>query len=232
MELGVVALAVALTGCDWGMAPPPASALQSSPVVDVIPSLDDQSIASLGESIRELTSNPTMRVRALYDWVALHIAYDVAAMRVPSAEDTDPRRVFARRKGVCEGYARLLVELGHAADIDVRMVSGDTPRGPLAWNEVSLNGVLKPIDVTWDAGYVDAAGHFHRQYSAEYFLTDRSTFDRDHTATIRAAPAYEHDPGTMQGDVAPDRAAFQRACDAGIKGACYEVEWLNRMPSR
>jgi transglutaminase-like putative cysteine protease len=216
-----VTLAVAVTACDWGIAPPQSAAAERTPLFDAM-SVNENSIASLGAFVRDHTANPIERLRALHDWVATHITYDSASR---TAEDVDPERVFARRKGVCEGYARLLVALGRAADLDVRLVEGDTPYGSHAWNEVSFGGSLMPIDVTWDAGYMDG-GAFHRRYSTKYFLADRTEFARDHTVRARPSTPSVANPCPDGTCGASDPCAFRRACEAGVIGACYEVDWL------
>jgi hypothetical protein len=38
-----------------------------------------------------------------------------------------------------------------------------------AWNSVDVAGHHIVIDATWDAGYVDSGGVFHKQFSSEYF---------------------------------------------------------------
>jgi len=200
--------------------------------------MDEENIESLGAAIRARTSDQVERVRALHDWVARNIAYDVTGKDDPAARDVDPAEVFARREGVCAGYSRLLAVLGRAADADIRLVDGTTPAGPHEWNEVMVDGVLEPIDVTWDAGYLDASGHFRRQYSTKYFLTDHAVFRRDHIAESyppvpdmrERSPAYAASLCTAAGSCSTTQdapSAFRSACEAGVAGACYEVEWIS-----
>jgi hypothetical protein len=224
------ALVAALLACDRGTAPPArapdrgGSADETRAPDEATLVLEVDSIERLGASVRAQVSTPRERLRVLHDWIVTHIAYDTEATDPPSPEDVDPELVFSRRKGVCAGYARLFVELGRAAGLDVRYRSGDSH----AWNEVTLDGVVLAIDTTWDAGYVDEARRFHASYSTKYFLSRRgAAFDHSHVMLARPSPPAE-DPCAAPGscDRTPDVSAFRSACDAGVVAACYEVDWL------
>jgi hypothetical protein len=76
-----MALTIALGSCDCDMvsqrpASSPSSAVSS--IATTAAPMDQESIASLGAYVRANASDPIDRVKALHDWVALHIAYDVA----------------------------------------------------------------------------------------------------------------------------------------------------------
>ena len=157
--------------------PPPVFDAMVDPLVAVMP-LSNASIESIAKYVVAAEPSELRRIKVLHDFVADRIAYDVAGARgeVP-AEDADPETVLKNRKGVCEGYARLLEELGNAAGIPIRTVHGQTSRGMHAWNAVWLYGRWYQIDVTWDAGFVDHE-RFVKRYSTEYlFFTHRE----DHT---------------------------------------------------
>ena len=69
----------------------------------------------------------------------------------------DAASVFASRRGVCEGYARLLVELGRLTGNRIEYVTGEVreENGELApvghaWNAVEIRGAWYLIDATWD----------------------------------------------------------------------------------
>jgi transglutaminase/protease-like cytokinesis protein 3 len=125
---------------------------------------------------------------ALHDVVVARVSYDdvaLAAIRdgrwtdVPSMEAED---VFARGRGVCEGYARLMTALGTAAGVEIAYVTGFARSGVRdgaslegnehAWNAAKLDGHWYPIDATWDDG--------KDRYSTTYLLTPPSVFIRDH----------------------------------------------------
>jgi transglutaminase/protease-like cytokinesis protein 3 len=157
--------------------PPPVFDATVDPLVAVMPLLN-VSIESIAKYVVAVEPNELRRIKVLHDFVAERIAYDVPGSygEVP-AYDADPDLVLKNRKGVCEGYARLLEELGAAAGLDIRTVHGKTPRGTHAWNAVFLYGRWYQIDVTWDAGFVDHE-RFVKRYSTQYlFFTHRE----DHT---------------------------------------------------
>jgi hypothetical protein len=215
-----------------------------------MPASAETSIESVGAYLRENVPAPPERLKAVHDWVADRIAYDGPAATGPTPpEDAEPAGVFAGRKAVCEGYARLLAALGRAADLDVEYVLGVARLGDgtlalHAWNEARVDGRIVPIDVTWDAGTVDDARVFHKVYSARYLFAAPSAFEGDHAslAEIAASLRAGCDARTAQlclqiaqiydaGRVAPrdpELAAglYRAACDAGRPEGCYDLGWM------
>jgi transglutaminase/protease-like cytokinesis protein 3 len=182
-----------------------------------MPASAETSIDSVGEYIRAHERDPVLRVKALHDWVAAHIGYDVAAKdAVVHPEDffsLDPASacgatpwpdkaifaecVFARRRGICTGYANLLVALGKVTGDPIVYEEGggfvtDGQETGHAWNSVDIAGHHIVIDATWDAGYVDSGGAFHKRFSSEYFrLSGERLVARDDDAPplVSLAPA-------------------------------------------
>jgi transglutaminase/protease-like cytokinesis protein 3 len=165
-----------------------------SPVVGQMPASAETSIEAVGTYIRTREPDPLRRVKALHDWVAAHIGYDVAAkdavvhpgdfFSVDTAsgcsETPWPDKavlaecVFARRRGICSGYANLLVALGKVTGDPIVYEHGggfvtDGVETGHAWNSVDIAGHHVVIDATWDAGYIDIDGSFHKRFSSEYF---------------------------------------------------------------
>jgi hypothetical protein len=138
--------------------PPP----ELSALVATMPAEAQTSIRAVGTYIRAHEADPIRRVKALHDWVAEHIAYDTAESKPDGSWEAS--YVFEHRRGVCAGYARLLVALGEVTGDPIEYVAGDGH----AWNVVEIAGFRIVIDATADAGYVDG-GVFHRQYSSRYF---------------------------------------------------------------
>ncbi len=117
---------------------------------------DETSPEAVARYLSSRITDPFRRVKALHDWVVTRLKYDhdsVTGVRKPQ----DARTVFASRLGVCEGYARLLVELGRLTGDRIVYVTGDVRNddGELvpvghAWNAVSINGAWYLLDATWD----------------------------------------------------------------------------------
>jgi len=158
------------------------------PIVSSIPAEDETSIESVGKYIAAHEPDPMLRVKALHDYVADRIAYDGPAFRsgnIPQ-EDGDAKQTFARKLGVCAGYAQLLAALGKASGDDIAYVVGnvrtlETPIDgmPHAWNAAKIEGVWYLMDPTFDAGSLDGVT-FHKQYTSDYLFTPPDVFGVSH----------------------------------------------------
>ncbi|MCA9518609.1 MAG: hypothetical protein KC635_26920 [Myxococcales bacterium] len=157
------------------------------PVVRDMPEEARASVASVGKYIAERVTDPFERVKALHDFVATWLAYDVPATReganMPSQEAAD---VFVARKAVCAGYARLMVALGKVTGDEIVYVvghsraSGDDLDGVgHAWNAVEIGGAWYLMDATWDAGFVNGSA-FTRRFATDYLMTPPAIFGIDH----------------------------------------------------
>jgi transglutaminase-like putative cysteine protease len=130
---------------------------QISPIVSGMNHQDETSVAAVAQYIRSRESDPFRRVKALHDWVVTRLEYDHASIVPGQRKPQDANSVFQSRIGVCEGYARLLVELGRQTGDDIVYLSGDVreefgdaaPVGH-AWNAAKIDGRWYLIDATWD----------------------------------------------------------------------------------
>ncbi len=127
----------------------------------------------------------------MHDYVATHVAYDVASYLNTSARTPqDANAVFARKTGVCEGYARLYETIAKDAGLESEVVAGQAKgadnevdgRGH-AWNAVKANGQWYLLDTTWDAGFVSGDA-FTKQYTSEYLFAPPAVFGVDHFPTV------------------------------------------------
>ncbi|HEY1086827.1 MAG TPA: transglutaminase domain-containing protein, partial [Archangium sp.] len=126
------------------------------PVVAGMSASDETSPESVARYIASRVTDPFQRVKALHDWVVTRLRYDSAALK-GKRPPQDARSVFDARTGVCEGYARLLVELGKHSGDRIVYVTGevreeDGSLAPIghAWNAVEVQGAWYLIDATWD----------------------------------------------------------------------------------
>lgn len=158
------------------------------PVVANMPREAEVSIASVGKYIAERETDPVLRVKALHDWVADRIAYDVPAYLANDVpyHDGDPDHVFRSRVGVCAGYAHLLAELGKATGDEILYLTGDvrSRHSPMegehhAWNAARIDGSWYLIDATWNAGH-PKDGAFEKEYKTEYLFTPPEQFVLTH----------------------------------------------------
>jgi hypothetical protein len=144
-------------------------------VVSTMPAAAEMSIDSVARYVAAHERDPVQRIKALHDWVADRISYDVDAHKKGDApiEDYDPEMVFRNRKGVCSGYAELLVRLGEVIGIPIGTEYG-TPLmydsvGNHAWNHVWIGDRMYELDATWDAGFV-SNGRFVKRYSTQFLF--------------------------------------------------------------
>jgi len=146
------------------------------PLVASLPTYAERSIEDVARYLAERERDPWMRVKALHDYVADRVAYDVDAYRRRDFEGQDAPTVFQRRRAVCAGYANLLAALGKATGDDIRVVVGDarvdgsdlTGEGH-AWNAARIGDAWVLIDATWDAGNVSDKG-FEKEYDTDYLF--------------------------------------------------------------
>jgi transglutaminase-like putative cysteine protease len=146
----------------------------ADPAVSHMPEEAQTSIASVGAYLREHFPEPRDRAKAVHDYIVLRLTYDQASFHAivdhtgePAAQDAET--VFASRTGVCEGYARLMVALGKAADLEIAFIGGSVRNAHYrvgdgddqsvkaalegfghAWNAVKLGDRWELIDATWD----------------------------------------------------------------------------------
>lgn len=147
------------------------------------------------------------KVRAIFSWMAEHIAYRVRspfAVRAQfgneavsvdngpwvSANDFVAAQVLQSRSAKCDGYARLFTSLCSFAGLKSAVIVGfartDLSRSPAfrcnhTWNAVRINGEWNLIDVTWGSGYTSYRGDaFVKRLDESYFLPSPEQFSQDH----------------------------------------------------
>lgn len=159
------------------------------PAVLAMPDEAKVSIAAVGRYLAAAEPDPLLRVKAVHDFVATWVAYDVEGLRTGSYKVGNKQaapRVFKDRIGVCSGYANLMVAVGKAANSKVIYVPGDARNaddyenligdtlpaaGPgHAWNAAQVNGTWYLLDATWDAGSVNDGEGFERHYRTTYLF--------------------------------------------------------------
>jgi hypothetical protein len=168
------------------------SAAKSEAILDLMKPDDEASVAAIASFVRDHESDPFLRFKALHDWVALHVEYDVPALTTRQFPPQDAGSILRARKAVCAGYSHLLKALGDAAGYHVEFVTG-VAKGAggevdglgHAWNAVEIEGNWYLVDSTWDAGSVgpsadDPEPHFQREYRTEYLFTPGDVFVNDH----------------------------------------------------
>ena len=145
---------------------------------------DAPEILALAEEITRGLSTPMEKARAMHDWVAQNVAYDVEKYLNGTFEPDDGAlKTLATRKGVCQDYAYLTAALLRAAGIKARIASGEANGyggwGGHAWTEAWVDDRWLIMDTTWDAGYVED-DQFYWKFDTKYFDPDPEVFTQDH----------------------------------------------------
>ncbi len=151
---------------------------------DALPALVEYLVAG--------TPGPFERVRTIHDWIALNISYDVPMYLSGRVAAQSYQDVLRRKKGVCEGYAAVMIAMTRLAGLECRMIPGhargagysvfdaeSTSDENHAWNAVRINDRWWLIDATWDAGHVEG-NRFVREYSSQYLFPDPHAFIYSH----------------------------------------------------
>ncbi|WP_461611977.1 transglutaminase domain-containing protein [Cytobacillus kochii] len=162
---------------------------------DLLPSRGVQSdhpkINSLAEELLQGVEGDREKAKAIYDYVAEHIAYDVEKYNTDDFHwDDSALKALETKKGVCQDYAYLAIALLRASDMEARFVEGNAgsgfTRGALggrhAWVEVKVDGEWLTMDPTWGSGYVEN-DTFVAAYNEDYFDPEQASFEETHYRT-------------------------------------------------
>ncbi|GAA0410999.1 transglutaminase domain-containing protein [Paenibacillus motobuensis] len=140
------------------------------------------------EILREILTpemNVHQKVKAIHDYVVLHLIYDRDLQKYTAYEG------LLTGKAVCQGYSLLTYQLLKEAGFNSMIVEG-TAGGQLhAWNLVSLDNLWYHLDTTWDDPSPDNPERVRYNY---YLLTDEQ-MRQDHqwTKLYPAASTLYHD---------------------------------------
>ncbi|MBI2376981.1 MAG: hypothetical protein HYV07_23475 [Deltaproteobacteria bacterium] len=177
------------------------------PVLASLPPEIASDAAAIGTFFATKIPDRRARLKAVHDFVATRLTYDLEARDSGRLPPQDPATILASGRAVCAGFARLMVEIARAADLDVRFVigssreqDGDAMAIDHAWNAAELDGRWYLIDATFDSGAVED-GRFVKRLGTYYFLTPPEIFGVDH---------FPEDPSWQLRDPALSRAEFLR----------------------
>ncbi|MBU8881376.1 transglutaminase-like domain-containing protein [Bacillus sp. FJAT-29790] len=158
---------------------------------DILPSRGVQSDAPKIKGLaKDLTSGKNAdleKAKAIYDYVAQNIAYDVGKFENNEFEwDDSALKTLELKSGVCQDYAFLTIALLRASDIEAKYVEGRAGRGWFpgrhAWVEAKIDGRWLTMDPTWGSGYVND-NQFVAKFNEDYFDPNMDEFNKTHTRT-------------------------------------------------
>ena len=105
-------------------------------------------------------TNDREKARAIYDYVAQNVTYDVQKYKNDEFRwDDSALKTLELKSGVCQDYAFLAIALLRASDIEARFVEGRAGGGVFpgrhAWVEAKVDGSWLTMDPTWASGYLE-----------------------------------------------------------------------------
>lgn len=150
------------------------------------------SVSELAAKLSQFAVTDGEKAKAIYDWIAHHIAYDVEMFYSGQYRFVRPEDVLKSRKAICSGYAILYQALAKEMGLQAVIIPG-TAKGVSygvsqnndenhAWNAVKIDNAWYLVDVTWGAGILQDR-QFKRQYNPHYFATPPAQFIYDHFPT-------------------------------------------------
>lgn len=164
---------------------------------------------SLAKKIAQTYATDDEKVRAIFRWITYHISYNTFILNTPgrrtanskyggeedtasdwkSADEMVADKVFRRRTGVCDGYARLFKVLCDYSGIKAEVIKGYARtnmdmglkfRTNHSWNAVQIDSAWYLLDPTWASGFCTYSNEFVQRLDEYYFLTPPAQFIKDH----------------------------------------------------
>lgn len=141
---------------------------------------DHPTIIEEAEGITAGLEQDREKAKAIYEFVAKHVAYDVEKAENNRFDMHDSAlTALETGNGVCQDYAFLATGLLRAIGMDAQYVEGHAGERH-AWVEVNIDKEWVVMDPTWGAGYVQD-GEFTFNYTEDYFDPDPDFFEETHT---------------------------------------------------
>ncbi|NLP49832.1 transglutaminase domain-containing protein [Bacillus sp. RO1] len=158
---------------------------------DLLPSRGVQSdapeIIKLAEELTADKDSNRAKAKAVYEYVAKNVSYDVQKYKNNEFEwDDSALKTLDSMTGVCQDYAYLAIALLRASGIEARYVEGRAGSpwpGNHAWVEANLDGEWVEMDPTWGSGYLDRDDNFVAAFNEDYFDPNPDEFQKTHTRT-------------------------------------------------
>ena len=157
--------------------------------------LDTLNAGTISFIVTKKFEDPKEKVRAIFDWIAYNISYDLKAGRNNDNEKTGSDLILKTRKANAAGYAALFQDMCSVVKIRCLTVDGyakykteqinEQPDGfNHTWAVVQLGTSPDTwfyVDPTWGSGYTDEkVTKFTKAYNDDYFFADKTIFNFQH----------------------------------------------------
>jgi len=187
-----------------------------------VKAIEAPTVDSLAAKLTAAYTTDIEKARAIFSWIAQHIAYNTGVLNFgkayratkyvvdpadtvsfKSANEQTAERVLRRRVAVCDGYAKLFKTLCDYAGIESEVILGygkccleknDKFKTNHTWNAVKIDSNWYLLDVTWASGFVTFSNEFVFQLDEAYFLTPPQQFISDHYPEDLKWCLLEHPP--------------------------------------
>lgn len=158
-------------------------------------SLDSMSMGTINNVVSNHFEDKIDKARAIYDWIAGNIEYDVKSARNNSTSKNSPTEVLLHRKAVGIGFASLFQDMCSSAGIRCLTVDGFVKNNTEqigergveinhSWAVVQLGESPDSwyyVDPAFGSGYADADMKvFTKSFTDAYFFTDKAVFNLQH----------------------------------------------------
>lgn len=160
-------------------------------------SLDTLNMGTISFIVTKKFADPRDKVRAIFDWIAYNINFDLKAGRNNDNEKINTDLVLKFRKANAAGYAALFQDMCSAVKIRCLTVDGYAKYNTEqitekpddfnhTWVVVQLGqspDTWYYVDPTWGSGYTDdKMTKFTKAFNDDYFFADRYIFNYQHFA--------------------------------------------------
>ena len=150
-------------------------------IVRNCPAEHTTSVEKLAQFINQAFSTKEQKVRAIYMWIAGNIEYDVSAIYAERVDNP----ILQTRKGICQEYCELFVELAAKTGIQAHYVQGYTKQNsvlllqPHAWVAARMDGEWFFFDPTWGSGHLEQ-DRFVKKLNTDYYKVTPDVFIKTH----------------------------------------------------
>lgn len=159
-------------------------------------SLDTMNMGSISEMVTRPFSDRIDKIRAIYDWIAFNISYDIKAVKAGiDINNVSSEDVLKKRKAHGLGYSTLFQDMCSSANIRCLTVDGYVKNNTeeIGDNGIEMNHSWAVVqlgqspeewfyfDPAFGSGSMDAEMKiFTRNFSDVYFFADKTIFNLQH----------------------------------------------------
>lgn len=188
--------------------------------------LDSLPMGTISNKVTKPFTEKIDKARAIFDWIAYNIDYDVKAARMGNTSKNTTDEVLLYRKAVGTGYATLFQDMCSSAGIRCLTVNGFAKMNTEqieeknaevnhSWAVVQLGqspDTWYYVDPAWGSGFTDAdMKTYTKSFNGGYFFADKTIFNWQH---------YPDNEAWKLGPAPKSKAGFYDL--PVIKGAAYE----------